>query len=74
MVIGDVGTGKTTLCRQLLRRFAQDENIATHLILDPFFSSPLEFLKMVAQTLTAKPLAEDINDEWQIKETIKKYL
>ena len=50
IVIGDVGTGKTTLCRQLLRRFAKDENVATHLILDPYFSSPLEFLKTVAET------------------------
>jgi len=74
VVIGDVGTGKTTLCRQLLRRFAEDENVATHLILDPYFSSPIEFLKTVAQTLTGEKANDDVTDDWQIKETIKKYL
>jgi len=74
VVIGDVGTGKTTLCRQLLRRFAEDENVATHLILDPYFSSPIEFLKTVAQTLTGVKVGDDVTDDWQIKESIKKYL
>ena len=74
VVIGDVGTGKTTLCRQLLRRFAKDENVATHLILDPYFSSPLEFLKTVAETLTGEQLPDNASDDWQIKEIIKKFL
>ena len=45
VVIGDVGTGKTTLCRQLIRQFATDtdKEYETHLILDPYFSSPLSF-------------------------------
>ena len=29
VVIGDVGAGKTTLCRQLIRRFAGDEGSET---------------------------------------------
>ena len=40
-VIGDVGTGKTTLCRQLIRKFSNDEDFICHLILDPIFSNPL---------------------------------
>ncbi|MBW2333990.1 MAG: transposase, partial [Deltaproteobacteria bacterium] len=44
VVIGDVGTGKTTLCRQLIRKFSGEEKVETYLILDPYFSSPLEFL------------------------------
>ncbi len=74
VVIGDVGTGKTTLCRQLLRRFAEDDNVATHLILDPYFSSPIEFLKTVAQTLTGETLSDEKTDDWQVKEIIKKFL
>jgi general secretion pathway protein A len=34
VIIGDVGTGKTTLCRQLIRRFTKREEINTHLILE----------------------------------------
>ena len=41
VVIGDVGTGKTTLCRRLIRNFANEIGIETHLILDPYFSTPV---------------------------------
>ena len=73
VVIGDVGTGKTTLCRQLIRKFASDEAIETHLILDPHFSNPSEFLALVTKMLwKARPKKEAT--DWQLKELIKKYL
>jgi len=73
VVIGDVGTGKTTLCRQLIRNFADDKTYETHLILDPQFSSPLEFLGAVIEMFKGA-LPTDVSDEWQAKEFIKKYL
>jgi len=73
VVIGDVGTGKTTLCRQLIRRFARDEEIETHLVLDPTFSSPSEFLITVAEMLEGGRIPDTAND-WQVKEVIKQYL
>ncbi len=73
VVIGDVGTGKTTLCRQIIRRFAAEDATETHLILDPNFSSPHEFLNTFVEMLGAgKP--ESNVDEWQVKEIIKQYL
>ena len=73
VIIGDVGTGKTTLCRQLIRRFGQKEEAETHLILDPYFRNASEFLTTVAHLLTGKkPPAK--GHEWQIKEFIKQYL
>ncbi|MEA3435539.1 MAG: AAA family ATPase [Thermodesulfobacteriota bacterium] len=73
VIIGDVGTGKTTLCRQLIRRFASDEEIETHLILDPFFSDTSEFLSTVYKMLKGYKPVKGSND-WQIKESIKQYL
>ncbi len=73
VVIGDVGTGKTTLCRQLIRNFADDQDYETHLILDPQFSSPTEFLRAVAEMFIGT-LPTEVDDEWQTKEQIKKYL
>ena len=73
VVIGEVGTGKTTLCRQLIRRFTGDEECETHLILDPYFSSSTEFLATVAEMFTGSPPPVDAND-WQLKEIIKKYI
>ena len=73
VIIGDVGTGKTTLCRQVIRRFAETEEFETHLILDPHFSTTTEFLASVAGMLKGRKPARDTND-WQLKELIKQYL
>ena len=73
VIIGDVGTGKTTLCRQLIRRFAQKDKTETYLILDPHFLYPSEFLVTVVKLLTGKKPPAGIHD-WQVKEYIKHYL
>ncbi len=73
IIIGDVGTGKSTLCRQLIRDLALKDVFETHLILDPDFNSPGEFLSVLAEMLTGIHPAADIN-EWQLKDQIKKYL
>jgi len=73
VVIGDVGTGKTTLCRQLIRSFAGEKDCETHLILDPYFSSSSEFLGTVAEMFTGTRPPAEAND-WQLKEIIKKYI
>ncbi len=44
VIVGDVGTGKTTLCRHLIRKLASNDQLETHLILDPHFGSAEEFL------------------------------
>ena len=73
VVIGDVGTGKTTMCRQLIRRFSQKDEIETHLILDPHVLNATEFLATVNERFTGdKPSVEQ--HEWQIKEQIKHHL
>ncbi len=73
VVIGDVGTGKTTLCRQLIRKFSGEEKVETYLIFDPYFSNPLEFLSTLASMFWRSKSGTDIS-EWQIKESIKEYL
>jgi general secretion pathway protein A len=77
VVMGEVGTGKTTLCRQLIRRLMESEDdsreIETHLLLDPSFSTPREFLDTVAGSFGI-PGYENAESEWQLKEGIKNYL
>jgi general secretion pathway protein A len=77
VVIGDVGTGKTTLCRQLILKLAESGvdsgNTETHLLMDPAFTNPVEFLSAVALTLGISSSGSS-DSEWQIKENIKKYL
>jgi general secretion pathway protein A len=44
LILGEVGTGKTTLSRVLLQRFEQDSEIYRfHYILDPGFTSDFQF-------------------------------
>jgi general secretion pathway protein A len=73
VIIGDVGTGKTTMCRQIIRRFSQKEEIKTHLILDPHFLNASEFLGTVAEMFTGHKPPVGSHD-WKIKEKIKQHL
>jgi general secretion pathway protein A len=77
VIVGEVGTGKTTLCRELILRLSapldDDHKIQTHLILDPSFSDPVEFLLAVSK-LFGLTETEDDRSEWQLKELIKNYL
>jgi general secretion pathway protein A len=76
VVMGNVGTGKTTLCRELLIRFAHSEedrdSVEPHLVLDPATTTPGEFLTIIANAFGIPESAQ--NDEFQIKEGIKDYL
>ena len=77
VVIGDVGTGKTTLCRKLIQNFsfaaADSPEIETHLLLDPALASTQEFLQTVALLLGIKDFDAQQSD-WHLKERIKNYL
>ena len=77
VVMGNVGTGKTTLCRELLIRFAKSEedrnDVETHLLLDPSIGTPREFLATVATAFGISG-AEAAESEWQLKEGIKHHL
>jgi type II secretory pathway predicted ATPase ExeA len=73
VVIGDVGIGKTTICRQLIRRFADSDDTETHLILDPNYLSPEEFTYAVAEKFGGDNPVYGM-DALQVKERIKQYL
>lgn len=72
VVVGDVGTGKTTLCRQLIRNFAGDPDVETHLMLDPHFPGPVPFLRAIAELFG--PIPVDAADSAALKEHIKQRL
>ncbi len=51
VVLGEVGTGKSTLCRCLLRAFAEQPEVTAHLILDPGFASAEAFALHLCELL-----------------------
>jgi len=48
VVLGDVGTGKTTMSRKLARIYRDEEDVRFHMILNPYFQSPKQFLVRLA--------------------------
>ncbi|MFO7570648.1 MAG: AAA family ATPase [Smithellaceae bacterium] len=75
IVIGDVGTGKTTLCRKLIQNLSvlsasDSPDIETHLLLDPALGGKMGFLRAV-HTLLCDAESSESDTEWQLKEKIK---
>lgn len=74
VVIGQVGAGKTTLSRQLIRKLSGDPAVGTYLILDPHFSSEMEFLTFVAGLFGLETDGAEEASAWRIRERIKNFL
>ena len=73
VVTGEIGTGKTTLCRRFVRLLGQDPEVRVHLLLDPYFAAGEAFLRVLFGFFTGREPAPGLT-EWQLKEGIKKSL
>ncbi len=73
IITGDIGTGKTTISRQLIQKISNDDSMKFYLVLDPGFSSPLFFLKYILHLFDPEKRHES-NDETILKETIKEHI
>lgn len=71
LILGDVGTGKTTLSRILLQNFSSENNFIFHLILDPSFKSEYQFLSYLIKIFNIETQLKSTLD---YKEGIEKYL
>ena len=72
LVLGDVGTGKTTLSRTLFQIFNEDEeNYIFHMILDPDFKSEYQFLAHLTKLFGVTPFFRSTID---LRDAIEKYL
>lgn len=72
LILGDVGTGKTTLSRALLQAFNGEEDyFVFHMILDPYFKSEYQFLSHLTKLFGISPFFRSTIDQ---KEAIERYL
>ena len=74
VALGEVGTGKTTICRRLIRRLGKDgDKMAVHLFLDPEFTSTRDFLQAIADAFGITALNDEASER-EIKEALKRHL
>lgn len=71
LIFGDVGTGKTTLCRILAQSFTDEGEFIFHMILDPGFKSEYQFLFRLAEMFKIKSARTSSLD---YKEAIERFL
>lgn len=71
LVLGDVGTGKTTLSRTLLQSLKDENDFIFHMILDPSFKSEFQFLLYLVKMFGIVPPFKSTMD---FKEALEKYL
>lgn len=73
VILGDIGTGKTTLSRKLFHMLKEREDVTFHMILDPTFETEQIFLESLIRTfkIEAGSVSPTILD---YKEAIKRYL
>jgi general secretion pathway protein A len=71
LILGDVGTGKTTLSRTLLQAFKDENNYIFHMILDPSHKSEFQFLLSLVKMFNITPEFKSTID---FKEALEKYL
>jgi general secretion pathway protein A len=71
VILGDVGTGKTTLSRMLIQTFKDEPNFIFHMILDPSYKTEFQFLSSLGKIFGVSPLFRSTLD---YKDALEKYL
>ncbi len=77
VIFGDVGTGKTTLCRKLLHELNKRGDMIFHMILDPSFTGEDQFLSSLVRNFNID-LPKEFNfknkDIMELRDTIEQFL
>ncbi len=71
LILGDVGTGKTTLSRALIQALSKETGIISHMIFDPAYDSEFQFVTYLAKVFGIRPAFRSVLD---YKEAIERFL
>jgi general secretion pathway protein A len=71
VILGDVGTGKTTLLRTLLQSFRNEDDFVFHMILEPNYKTEFQFLYCLVKMFG---ISTDMRSTLDYKDAIEKYL
>jgi general secretion pathway protein A len=73
VMIGDIGTGKTTVSRKLSQALVEDDNVIFRMILNPYFRTEKQFLSRMAAIFHI-PLPKGKMTALDYMEAIERYL
>jgi len=73
VILGDVGTGKTTLSRKLVQALAERENFIFHMIFDPTYETEHLFLSSLAR-IFGLPVDVNNSSRLDLKDTLEHFL
>lgn len=72
VILGDVGTGKTTLSRKLAKLSVENPAVDLHMVLNPYFRTERQFLLRLAGLLDLQPRAR--STAYDLMEAIERQL
>ena len=73
VMLGDIGTGKTTVSRRLSQALAEDDNVIFKMILNPYFRTEKQFLSRMASVFHI-PVPSGRLTALDYMESIERYL
>ncbi len=72
LIMGNIGTGKTTLCRKMVQMFKERTDISVNMILDPLYKDEISFIDDLLRIFSIKKrFYMSIQDK---KDSIKNFL
>ena len=74
VILGDVGTGKTTLSRKMIQEFKDREDFIFYMILDPSFEDEKALYLTLVRGFDISPQIPDSISTLELKETIERFL
>lgn len=74
VVLGDVGTGKTTLSRKLIQELKLREDLIFHIILDPTFENEFLFLTSLVRNFDINAVKESALTILDLRESLERFL
>lgn len=74
VILGDVGTGKTTLSRKLIQELKERQEFIFHMMLDPSFENESLFLSSLLKNFEIAPLSTQQPTIVDLREALERFL
>jgi general secretion pathway protein A len=74
VILGDVGTGKTTLSRKLIQELKERDDFVLHIILDPSFENELLFITSLVKNFEININSAGLPTIVDLRESLERFL